>query len=196
VRRALGLIAVLLAAIVIVGSGPTAGAATTCVKHTKRVVKHVKRHGKSRRVVRVKHYTTCHEVATAEPAPVTTTPAPAPVPAPTPAPTPTPQPEPEPNALGIAAEDSGGMRYTLSRDKVRPGALTIQLNDRGEDPHAMAMEKLDSEGKPDGTVIVKMTTEPGAQETKTVDLEPGRYRMYCTIGHHAENGMEAVLEVE
>ena len=68
------------------------------------------------------------------------------------------------------------MRYTLSRDKVRPGALTVQLNDRGEDPHAMAMEKLDSEGKPDGTVIVEMTTEPGGQETKTIDLEPGRYR--------------------
>jgi hypothetical protein len=47
-----------LALAVFASARPTqdAHAATSCTKHTKRVVKHVKRHGKRKRVVRFTHY--------------------------------------------------------------------------------------------------------------------------------------------
>jgi plastocyanin len=64
---------------VALGIGPAAGpaaagreeaGASTCAwhKHTKRVVRHVRRHGKRRRVVRVKHWWTCDPVAPSGPA--------------------------------------------------------------------------------------------------------------------------------
>src|SRR5438105_4651882 len=97
--------ATLVAAVALVGiagarSVGDAHAATTCTKHTKRVVKHVKRHGKRKKIVRTHPYWTCQEVA--EPvaaAPVTPAPTPAPV-------TPAPQPEPEANAIGVVARDA------------------------------------------------------------------------------------------
>jgi len=53
------------------GAGEAAARSSAkCVwhKHTKRVVRHVRRHGKRRRVVRVKHWWTCDPVAPSGPA--------------------------------------------------------------------------------------------------------------------------------
>jgi plastocyanin len=204
-RRALGLalIAVLAGAALVFsgsdGAGPARAASTTCVwtKHTKRVVKHVKRHGTVTRVVHLKHYRSCRKVAVPEPTPTATAPTPAPATtAPSePAPTPAPTPEPEANALGVSAYDQGGYRYEPSRQSVRPGQLTLQLNNRGEDPHSMDMQKV-GEGAPEGEIIEMGVTKAGAQVTKSVDVEPGTYRMWCTIGNHAEEGMETTITVE
>ena len=88
-RRAFGALALTALALAVFASAQPsedAHAATTCTKHTKRVVKDVKRHGKRKRVVRLRPYWTCHEVA--EPVAAIL------VPAPTPAPeTPAPQPQ-------------------------------------------------------------------------------------------------------
>ncbi|MFT3862806.1 MAG: hypothetical protein QM729_00925 [Solirubrobacterales bacterium] len=192
---AVGTVAALASIVALSTAGGTASATGSCVwtKHTKRVVKHVKRHGKRKKVVRFKHYWTCEEAAgapagattTGTPETTTTTPS-----------EPVIEPEAEANALGVAAEDQGGFRYTLSRQKVRSGKLTVQLNDRGEDPHTMDMQKVDAEGEPEGPIVAELATEPGEQETGSVEVEPGTYRMWCTIGHHAEMGMEATIEVE
>ena len=168
-----------------------AHAATTCTKHVKRVVRHVKRHGKQKKIVRLRPYWTCQEVATP---PTTITP---PAPAPTPAPeTPAPQPEPEANALSVSAYDVGGDRYELSHPSVRAGALTVQLINRGEDPHNMDMQKLGPNGEPTGEVIQIPTTKAGApSEPQAVTVEPGTYKMWCTIGEHAAKGMHAEVTV-
>jgi plastocyanin len=208
VRRlvAATLLAALVAGALICGGRPVgqAHAATgPCVKHTKRVVRHVKRHGRRTRVVHVRHYRTCEEA----PAPVTPAPTPVPaptLPAPTLTPTPvtetppvTPQPEPEANALGVTAEDSGGLRYVLSRPTVRAGRLTVQLANKGEDPHTMDMQRVGPNGELEGPVLTELATEPGeAPHTATVEVQPGTYRMWCTIGHHAEHGMKAEITVE
>jgi plastocyanin len=181
-------------------SRPSAHAATTCAKHTKRVVKHVKRHGKSKRVVRLKHYWTCREVATP------TTPAPAPTPtappvqappAEPPATTPTPTPEPEANALGVAADDRGGVKsYTLSRQTVRSGQLKVQLQNKGEDPHDMDIQRVGPSGEPLGEVVEIPITEPGENSDATVTVEAGEYRMWCSLFNHANEGMRATVKVE
>jgi len=189
-----------------------AHAATNCVKHTKRVVKHVKRHGKPKKVVRIKHYRTCRTVATPEPTatPAPSAPAPAPTPASTSLPTPslpidppvttppsTTEPEPEANALGVAADDRGGVKsYTLSRQTVRSGQLKVQLQNKGEDPHDMDIQRVGPSGEPLGEVVKVPVTEPGANTDASVTVEPGRYRMWCDLFSHAKEGMEATVTVE
>jgi plastocyanin len=202
-RRVLGVAALaslVLVAALIAGNGDgtdPAHAATgpcTWTKHTKRVVKRVKRHGKRKKVVRHKAFWTC------EPAPTTATATEPPMTMPMPtkptAPVVEPEPEVEPNALGVAAEDQGGFRYTLSRQAVEAGELVVQLNNRGEDPHTMDMQKVNAEEEPEGPIVAEMSTAPGKQQTETIDVEPGTYRLWCTIGKHAMEGMEATITVE
>jgi plastocyanin len=176
-----------------------AHAATTCAKHTKRVVKHVKRHGKRKRVVRFKHYWTCQEVATptpapSSPAPVASNPPSEPIP---PDAGPAPTPEPEANALGVAADDRGGVKsYTLSRQTVRSGQLKVQLQNKGEDPHDMDIQRVGPSGEPLGEVVEIPKTEPGENSDATVTVEAGEYRMWCSLFNHANEGMRATVKVE
>jgi plastocyanin len=204
-RRAaavVGLVALALGLFAI--SRPPAHAATTCAKHTKRVVKHVKRHGKRRRVVRLKHYWICEEVATPAPVPAPAQPAPSSPspgattpPAEPPVATPVPEPEPEANALGVAADDRGGVKkYTLSRESVRPGPLTVQLQNKGEDPHDMDIQRIGPDGEPTGEIVKVPVTGPGQNSDASVTVEAGEYRMWCDLYHHAEEGMEATVKVE
>jgi plastocyanin len=180
---------------------PQAHAATTCAKHTKRIVKHVKRHGKRTRVVRFRHYWTCQEAAAPAPAPAPSAPAPVTVDPPSgpipPDAGPAPLPEPEANALGVAADDRGGVKsYTLSRQTVRSGNLTVQLQNKGEDPHDMDIQRVGPSGEPLGEVVKVPKTEPGENTSASVSVEPGRYRMWCDLFSHAKEGMEATVTVE
>jgi plastocyanin len=214
-KRALAALAVAVLAVALVASGrPTtdAHAATTCSTHAKRIVKHVKRHGKRKRVVQIKRYRVCKPASAPEsaaPTPITPAPAPTPTLAPVttappiepvdpgPAPTPEPQPEPEANALGVAADDHGGVKsYTLSRRTVRSGRLTVQLQNKGEDPHDMEMQKVGPGGEPLGEPVEVPVTGPGEQKTQSVTVEPGTYRMWCNLREHAKEGMEATVTVE
>jgi plastocyanin len=215
-KRALAALVVAVLAVALLASGrPTsdAHAATTCSTHAKRVIKHVKRHGKRKRVVQIKHVRVCRPVATPTPSPAPSTPAPTPSPDPAPvattppvepvdpgpAPTPAPQPEAEPeaNALGVAADDRGGVKsYTLSRRTVRSGRLVVQLQNKGEDAHDMEMQKVGPAGEPLGTPVEIPETEPGEQKTQPVTVEPGTYRMWCNLYNHAKEGMEATVVVE
>jgi plastocyanin len=201
-RRGLAVVAVLALALAVFGSTRPVGdahAASTCVKHTKRVVKHVKRHDKRTRVVRLKHYWTCQETVTpapapTSPAPVTSVPPSEPIP---PDAGPAPTPEPEANALGVAADDRGGVKsYTLSRQTVRSGQLKVQLQNKGEDPHDMDIQRVGPSGEPLGEVVEIPTTEPGENSDATVTVEAGEYRMWCSLYNHANEGMRATVKVE
>jgi hypothetical protein len=193
-RRALAALALVALALVICVSGrPTeeAHAATSCTKHVKRVVKHVKRHGKRKKVVRLRHYWICQEVAEPVAAPPV-------IPAPTPTPeTPAPQPEPEANAIGVVARDANKhFSFEPTRTVVRSGKLTMQLINEGEDPHTMAIQRIGPGETPEGAVTEIPATASRQQATGTVEVQPGRYRMWCTLYHHAEEGMEFDVTVE
>jgi plastocyanin len=206
-RRGFGvaLTALVLGTVLVASSGAwplgQAGAAsTTCIwtKHTKRVVGHVKRHGKRQRVVRIKHYRTCRKVAVPEPTPTTTTSAPTPTPTPPSEPAPTPTPEPEPNAVSVTANDhTNPYSYVPSRSIVKAGPLTVQLINDGEDEHNMDMQKISPGGVAEGPVVMMVSAEPGKpSEPTSVEVQAGTYRMWCSIGHHAENGMNTTITVE
>ena len=157
--------ALALAAFAAVRSVGEAHAATVCAKHTKRVVKHVKRHGKRKKIVRLRPYWTCHEVTEPVAAPPAT-PAPAPV-------IPTPQPEPEANAIGVVARDANKVfTFEPSRTVVKSGQLTMQLKNEGEDPHSMAIQRIGPGEVPEGEVVEIPSTPSKEQAIATAKCSP------------------------
>jgi plastocyanin len=207
VKRLFGAAALSALALVLVLSsggsvGPARAASTRCVwiKHTKRVVTHVKRHGKSHKVVKVKRYKTCRKVALPEEAHAPTTPT-ATSPganSPNEATPPASTPEPEANAVSITANDhTNPYGYAPSRKTVKSGDLTVQLINAGEDEHNMDMEKVGPGNSPEGPIVVAVSAaSKGASTPTTVDVEPGTYRMWCTLPGHAAKGMETTITVE
>jgi plastocyanin len=208
VKRALGGAALatlgVLALLVSTGgdAGPARAASTKCVwvKHTRRVVQHVKRDGKVRRVVKVKHYKSCRKVALPEEAPVPTNPtttSPGTT-APSESTPPASTPEPEANAVSITANDhTDPYGYAPSRKTVKSGELTVQLINAGEDEHNMDMEKVGPGNTPEGPIVVAVSAaSKGASAPTTVDVAPGTYRMWCTLPGHAAKGMETTITVE
>ena len=160
-------------------------ATTQCVawkKHHKRVVKHVKRQGERKRVVRVKRWRTCARRATVPPVP------PAP---PAPEPPAEPQPEPEPPSLPRLGVKAVEWAYTLSRPEVPAGEVVVELNNMGEDPHNLNLQLEDGSG-PEGQIA---TVGPTAQGTAKFNLPAGTYRLWCDLDEHEERGMKATLVV-
>jgi len=160
----------------------TSAAAAECTwkRHSKRVVKRVKRHGKVRRVVRQNHWWTCDAVAAA-PGPAS--------PAPAPPAAPAPEPEPEANRLSARASE---YYWVLSRPKVKAGELTVELNNQGEDPHNLNLRREGDAGEP----LQIPETDSGELSTASFDLPPGKYRLWCSLPEHEEKGMFTTLTVE
>jgi len=163
-------------------AAPTEAKAGECtwVRHTKRVVKRVRRHGKVRKVVRKRYWWTCE----ASVAPVVPTPVPTPPP-----PSPEPEPEPEANRLSARASE---YYWVLSRPKVRAGAITVELNNQGEDPHNLNLRREGDEGAP----LQIPETDSGKLSAASFDLPAGKYRLWCSLPEHEEKGMHTTLVVE
>jgi plastocyanin len=64
-----------------------------------------------------------------------------------------------------------------------PGKLKITLRNEGSLPHNLRVGK-------EGT-----DTFQGGSRTVTLDLEPGRYTFFCSVGYHEQLGMKGVIEV-
>ena len=175
-----------LAAILPTGTGqlaPDKAEAAECVwqRHSKRVVKHVRRHGRLRKVVRKRHWWTCRPVAAAPVAAAPTPPAPPPAP-------PT-EPEEVANRLSVKAAE---FYFVLSRPSVLAGEVTVELNNRGEDPHNLNLRREGDEGEP-------LQIPETASEQRVVakfDLPDGKYRLWCSLPEHEENGMYTTLVVD
>ena len=203
-KRLFGVVALAALALLLVLSGggdvgPARAASTKCIwiKHTKRVVEHVKRHGKSYKVVKVKHYKTCRKVALPEETPAPTAPTSPGATPPNEATPPASTPEPEANAVSITANDhTNPYGYAPSRKTVKSGELTVQLINVGEDEHNMDMQKVGPGNSPESPIIVAVSAaSKGASTPTTVDVEPGTYRMWCTLQGHAAKGMETTITV-
>ena len=161
-----------------------AGASAGCSpkRHTKRVVKHVRRHGKLRRVVRVRHWWTCRQPA-APPELGAATPQ-------IPGPGPQSPAEPVPT-LGHLSVKSKEYDYTLSRPSVTAGEVVVELNNQGEDPHNLNLQLANGQG-PEYSL-----PETGSQkrELERFTLPAGSYRLWCSIPGHEELGMKATFSV-
>jgi uncharacterized cupredoxin-like copper-binding protein len=72
---------------------------------------------------------------------------------------------------------------------VKAGSVTFDVSNDGTTAHDLEIEG-------NGIEEVTDTIEPGGSAQLTVDLEPGTYEMYCTIGGHADLGMEGEVTVQ
>lgn len=164
--------------------GEAAAAECTWKRQVKRVVKRVRRHGKVRRVVRRRVRWVCVPQVAAPLAPAP--PAPSPIP---PDQGPAPLPEAEANRLSVKASE---YFYVLSQPSVRAGELTVELNNRGEDPHNLNI-RLEGD---EGAAYELPETESEQRSVATFDLPAGQYRLWCSLPEHEERGMYTALVVE
>lgn len=163
-----------------VAAAGESGAECLWQRHSKRVVKHVRRHGKKRRVVRTRHWWTCEAAPATDPAPTPTPPVP-----------PT-GPEPVANRISVKSEDNPAFKYTLSHPQALSGTITIELNNKGEDPHNLNLQ-LEGSAEP---VYEFAETAPDEQSVATFNLPAGAYQLWCSIPTHDEQGMHATLVLE
>jgi hypothetical protein len=84
-----------------------------------------------------------------------------------------------------------GREYNLalSRGTLKHGRAIIQLANRGQDPHDLAIRRRGG-----GTRRIGKTL-PGKLGQFTGRLRPGRYTLFCTIEGHRALGMRATLRV-
>jgi hypothetical protein len=163
-----------------IARGASASAQCIWKRHSKRVVKRVKRHGRVRRVRRVKHWWTCRRPSSkSTPASPTSPESGGTGPSGT---------EPTVARLSVKAFEYG---YTLSRPSVAAGEVIIELNNQGEDPHNLNLQR-EGGGEPPLGIPKTQSLE---RNTARFTLPAGTYRLWCSLPEHDERGMNATLEV-
>lgn len=90
-----------------------------------------------------------------------------------------------PSSLEVTLTD---FELEPARATVAAGKFTVQVSNRGDSVHALAIRAPD--GKQSTEAI-----EPGAAATLEAELRPGRYAWYCPIGDHRSRGMEGEVTV-
>ena len=139
------------------------GTRTKCEYKWRRmkVVKRVKRHGKVKRVVRYRWRRVC--------VPVTV-------------------PGADPERIGVKAFEFG---FILSTATLEAGDTIAELNNRGEDPHDLHIQKVGG-----GPEVVFPETLPSSYSRQRFETVPGNYRLWCSLPFHAERGMDATVTVK
>lgn len=80
--------------------------------------------------------------------------------------------------------------YALSRKRVAPGPAIVQFVNFGEDPHDMRIRRVG------GTRTYRTPlVQPGQYVDVELKLQPGRYRLWCSVADHERLGMKALLTV-
>ena len=107
-------------------------------------------------------------------------------PAPSPVLTP-PAPAPLPRRLQV---DEGEWYVRPSRTRVGAGTVEMNVTNFGEDAHDLAVLR-------GGATFGQVALESGETKQLFVTLDPGSYRLICTLldGDHEAAGMKATLEV-
>ncbi|MCA0146700.1 plastocyanin/azurin family copper-binding protein [Blastococcus sp. LR1] len=86
-----------------------------------------------------------------------------------------------------ATEDD--FSIALEESELTAGSYEIEVVNDGSATHDLVVE-LDGED-----IAASDTIGPGESTTVTVDLEPGEYVFYCSIGAHRSMGMELTVQV-
>jgi hypothetical protein len=81
-------------------------------------------------------------------------------------------------------------RLALSRDVVQAGPFRLEVIDGGMDPHDLRLRAVGSKQQ-----IASPELTPGHSWDDVVDLEPGVYRLWCSLPEHARLGMHTTLRV-
>jgi hypothetical protein len=82
-----------------------------------------------------------------------------------------------------------------SRASVPAGRVTVQLWNRGEDPHDLRIRRLSHSGRMVGPTQAVRKTGSGTLRQASWRLRPGRYELYCSLPGHLRRGMHMRLTV-
>jgi uncharacterized cupredoxin-like copper-binding protein len=83
----------------------------------------------------------------------------------------------------------GEMFIELSQEELTAGSITFEVVNSGSATHDFVVEQ-------DGNDIAGTDSiAPGDSTTLTVDLAPGQYVVYCSVGDHRSLGMETTVTV-
>jgi plastocyanin len=103
---------------------------------------------------------------------------------------------------GTVRLDVDEYRILPDRVSVPPGKVRILIHDTGLLTHNVHVEdtsQLDAQGNPldlGGTPTAHPGTGPTTRQAVTLDLQPGTYRMICTIANHEVLGQYGTLIVK
>jgi Sulfocyanin (SoxE) domain len=81
-----------------------------------------------------------------------------------------------------------------SRSSLPPGAVIVQLSNRGMDAHDLRIRRL-VHGHLTGRTQGVAVTQSGGLSQATWHLSPGRYMLYCSMPGHYKKGMHTRLVV-
>ena len=93
--------------------------------------------------------------------------------------------------VSVTARDTPALSLALSRPVVGAGQITVQLQNRGEDPHNLRL----STGPGQAPLTAIPDQDPGDVAETAPTLGAGSYYLYCSLGDHESRGMRATLEV-
>jgi plastocyanin len=91
--------------------------------------------------------------------------------------------------LAIAADPGGSIKFTKTAYEATAGSVEVDFANEAQIPHAVEIE---GNGVEEKTEVVQGKDAPPL----TVDLKPGTYTIYCPVGDHRDEGMEATLTVK
>lgn len=98
---------------------------------------------------------------------------------------------PAPKPLGHLQVIAREFSFTSSRQTLAAGTVAIELNNRGQDPHDLRVERAD-----DGSTGFDFAvTKPSTLTSRKLELTPGKWKLYCTLPGHDQAGMHATVTV-
>jgi uncharacterized cupredoxin-like copper-binding protein len=99
------------------------------------------------------------------------------------------------DAAGITSVAMDEYRLDPADVSIERGATLVVEND-GKIAHNLKIERGPDPKKKTEELAGTSTFLPGSSEKLTVDLEPGRYAMVCTVPGHRQLGMTGTLTVK
>jgi plastocyanin len=94
-----------------------------------------------------------------------------------------------PTTVAVEADPGGQLAFVQKSLSAPAGEVTFVLTNASSVPHDLSIEK---DGADLGATDV---ISGGATAELTVDLEPGTYEFYCSVGDHESAGMAGTLTV-
>ena len=93
-------------------------------------------------------------------------------------------------ALKLAANPEGQLKYDKASLTAKSGTVTIDFTNAAPLAHNVTI------ATPSGAVQAATPTFQGGSKTLSVSLKPGTYTFYCTVPGHRAAGMEGKLTVQ
>jgi plastocyanin len=92
-------------------------------------------------------------------------------------------------ALQLAADPSGALKFDTTSLEATAGNVTIDFTNDSSLPHDVKLEGPGVDGEGTDTIT-------GSSTSVTLDLEAGEYTFFCSVDGHRAAGMEGKLVVK